>query len=168
MDLGWPLMPFVRLRMRKICVRLLPLVACGFLALFTGCGGGDSSSDMSNNNSGGSTNNLPPPPTGGDLAPASIGDNTIHGTFISPHDHTTQLHFRFTTVGDSSGSYTYEEENLTPNSGTYTWTKTAPNVAVLDTSNNGSLTFTYTANQSGTYEYARPGYDEQGTFTTDN
>src|ERR1043166_3681395 len=149
--------------MRKLCAVVMTFLACGLLMAVTGCGGGTPEQDPS-------SSNPPPPPDnggGGDLAPDSIGDNTIHGTFLSPHDHTTFLHFTITTTGGTTGSYTYEEENLPSNSGTYTWIKSSPNVAEIDTSNNGNLTLTYTSARAGPYEYARPGYDEQGTFTTD-
>jgi len=153
--------------MRKVFAAVMPLIACGLLSLLTGCGG--ALPDDPPDNSGSNTNNPPPPPdNGGDLAPASIGNNTIHGTFLDPHDHVSTVHFHITTVGGATGNYTYEEENLPTNTGTYTWTKTGPNTAAIDTSNNGTLTFTYTARQSGTYEYVRPGYTETGTFTTDN
>jgi hypothetical protein len=163
MDSRGRLMTSLRLRMRKICVWFSAVVACGALMIFTGCGSGDTANGDPVDP--GPTNN--PPPSGGDLAPASIGDNTIHGTFLSPHDHTTLLHFHITTTGGTTGTYTYEEENLPDNTGTYTWTKTGPDTAVIDTSNNGTLTFTYTSTRAGNYDYARPGYDEQGTFTTD-
>src|SRR5882762_6258993 len=142
--------------MQKICARLAIMAVCGALVVLNGCGGGDNGS--SNND------NPNPNPNGSDLAPASIGDNTIHGSFQSPHDPTATLHFHITTSGTTTGTYTYEEESLPTNTGTYTWTKTGPNTAMIDTSNNGQLQFTYTARQAGTYTYARPGYVEQGTF----
>jgi len=160
----------LRLRMRKLGAVLLSVVLCGFVLTLTGCGGGtpEDGTDNSNNSGGGTTNNPPPPPPSGDLAPTSIGNNTIHGTFVNPHDNTSLVHFHITTVGDTSGTYTYEEENLPTNTGNYTWTKTGPDTAFISTSNNGQLSFTYTTPQSGTYEYQRPGYDEKGTFTTDH
>jgi len=162
MDSRGRLMTSLRLRMRKICIWFSALVACGALMVFTGCGSGDTA-----NGDPVDPGPTDPPPTGGDLAPASIGDNTIHGTFLSPHDHITLLHFHITTTGGTSGTYVYEEEDLPDNSGSYTWTKTGPDTAVIETSNNGTITFTYTSARAGNYDYARPGYDEQGTFTTD-
>jgi len=150
--------------MRKICGQLAILVACGMAAFLTGCGSGGSGDQTDNSNN----SNSKPPPTPSGTAPASIGDNTIHGTFQSPHDPAQTLHWHITTNGTTSGSYTYEEENLPTNSGTYAWTKTGDNTAVLTTSNNGTLEFTYTGSRSGNYTYGRTGYEEQGTFTTDN
>jgi len=146
--------------MQRISRRLAILAVCVALVALSGCGSGDPADPQNNNNSNINQN-------GSDLAPASIGDNTIHGAFQSPHDPTVTLHFQIATSGTTTGTYTYEEENLPSNSGTYTWTKTAPNTAVIDTSNNGQLELRYTARQAGNYTYARPGYDEEGTFTTD-
>ena len=157
--------------MRKIFRRVLVVAGCGLVMALIGCGpnntdpadGPNNSSSSDNSNSNQHTNQN----TGGDLAPASIGDNVLHGAFQSPHDPTQTLHWHITTTGTTTGSYTYEEENLPTNTGTYTWTKTGPNTAVLSTSNNGDLQFNYTARQSGDYTYARGGYTETGTFTTD-
>ena len=132
----------------------------------TGCGSGNT--DPADNSTDNTNQHPKPPPTTTGTAPVSIGDNTIHGTFQSPHDPSQTLHWHITTSGTSSGTYTYEEENLPTNSGTYDWTKTGDNTAVLTTSNNGSLEFTYTAARSGNYTYGRTGYQEEGTFTTDN
>lgn len=150
--------------MRRICSALVVVAASGMLLLVSGCGGGDDPAETagnSNSNNNGGSN------TSGDLAPASIGNNTIHAQFQSPHNPADTIRFYIATTGTTTGNYIYEEENLPTNSGTYTWTKTGPNTAVLDTSNNGSLTFTYTGTRAGSYEYARPGYDEIGTFTTE-
>jgi len=150
--------------MRKIFGRLLVVVGCGLVIALTGCGGNttDPADGSNNSNSNQNTNQ-----NTGDLAPASIGDNVIHGTFQSPHDPTQTLHWHITTSGSTTGSYTYEEENLPPTTGTYTWTKTGPSSAVLSTSNNGDLRFNYTGRQAGNYTYGRTGYTETGTFTTD-
>src|SRR5437867_2260554 len=98
-------------RMRKIFARLLTLVAvCGALVIaLSGCGAGDPNdpANNNNNNSSSNNNNNNNNQTGSDLAPASIGDNTIHGAFQSPHDPTVTLHFHITTVGTTSGTYTY-------------------------------------------------------------
>src|SRR2546423_9678368 len=152
------------LRMRKTFCRLLAVAGCGLALALTGCGGSTDPADGSDSNNSNSNTNQN---TGGDLAPASIGDNVIHGTFQSPHDPTQTLHWHITTSGTTTGSYTYEEENLPDNTGTYTWTKTGPNTAVLDTSNNGDLQFTYTGRHAGNHTYGRTGYTETGTFTTD-
>ena len=153
-------------RMRKLFRRLLAVAGCGLLIALTSCGpsNSDPADNSSTDNSGSNQHTNPP---SGDLAPAAIGDNVIHGSFQSPHDPTQTLHWHITTSGSTTGTYTYEEENLPTNTGTYTWTKTGPNSAVLDTSNNGQLQFTYTASRAGTYVYQRAGYTETGTFTTD-
>jgi len=166
------LMTSLRLLMRAIFRRLLAVAGCGLLiAVVTGCGNNtdppdNSTSDPNSNNH--TNQNNGGGGSGGDLAPASIGDNVIHGAFQSPHDATQTLHWHITTSGTTTGTYTYEEENLPTNTGTYTWTKTGPDTAVLSTSNNGDLQFSYTARQAGNYVYGRTGYTETGTFTTDN
>jgi hypothetical protein len=152
--------------MRKIFDRLPLLAACALAAFLTGCGG--DTAGQSDNSSNNNNNNSNPPPTTTVSSPASIGDNTIHGTFQSPHDPTQTVHWHLTTSGTTTGSYTYEEENFPNNTGTYTWTKTGDTTAALTTSNNGTIQFNYTGARSGTYVFARPGYEEDGTFTTDN
>ena len=167
MALKGGLMTSLPLRMRKIFRRLLAVAGCGLLIVVTGCGGNKTDPVDGSNNSNNSNSNQNTNQTTGDLAPASIGDNVLHGTFQSPHDPTQTLHWHITTSGTTTGSYTYQEENLPDNTGTYTWTKTGADTAVLSTSNNGDLQFTYTSRQAGTYTYGRAGYTETGTFTTD-
>jgi|SRR5689334_2415321 len=167
MALKGHLMTSLRLRMRKTFGRLLAVAGCGLFIVLTGCGPGNNDPADGSSGDNSTSNQHTNPPPSGDLAPAAIGDNVIHGSFQSPHDPTQTLHWHITTSGSSTGSYTYEEENLPTNTGTYTWTKTGPNNAVLDTSNNGQLQFTYTARQAGSYVYQRAGYTETGTFTTD-
>lgn len=155
------LMAFLRLRMRNVVHKIICLGVCGTLALLNGCGGKDTSANVKN-----TPNPSPvPDPTPTDLAPASIGDNSING-----HIGGTATIWQINTTGGAVGTFNYSENGKFLENGTYTWTKISANSATLHLSpDNTTMEFDYTAPKQGTYTFhPNPNYTETGTFSTTN
>src|SRR5262245_17380995 len=109
--------------MRKILQQAAMLTLLGTMTMLSGCGEG--TPDEVNNDS----NNSPPKQTQtgpSHLAPASIGGKTVTGRI-----GTTSTTFRIVTSGTTSGTYSYSENGVYLNNGSYNWVKTSGDSGML-------------------------------------
>jgi len=146
--------------MRKFCGRLiLVLVVSCAIAVETGCGPNDTGSFDNPT----PTPDPKPKPVPSDFAPDSIGGSIING-----HIGGTSTVWQIVTTGSKSGTFNYSENGNHLENGTYTWTKTSANTAILSLSpDNTSIDFTYTGPNVGNYVFhPNANYTETGTFTT--
>jgi hypothetical protein len=143
--------------MSKNLQHLAFLSLCGAAILLTGCGGDDAADPAS------SPTPIPQQSqNNGDLAPASIGGETVNG-----HIGGTSTTFQIVTEGGTTGTYNYSENGKYLNSGDYTWVKTSSDSGVLTLSPaENTMELDYTAKNQGTYVFHAANYTENGTFST--
>lgn len=117
-----------------------------------GCGGGGSGDTTAGN---GTTT-----PTQKDPAPASVAGKTFNGRIGT----TTTIWQIVFTGGGASGTYSYAENGKHLDSGSYTYTKTSPNSALLTLADGTTLQLSFNSAAGGDYLIAKSA--ETGTFTS--